>query len=165
MTKEKELEEGEKEGKGKSKLILIIIAVLLGVGIGAGAVFLLVGGGGGGDDEMVDAEPMKVQSKYYRFNSPFIVTIVTEGKQRYLQVSVTVKSKHDEVAKLLEMHKPVVKSLLNNIFGAQELNYLQTPEGREELSANALNVVQTFIMSKDEALTIDKVLFTDFVMQ
>ncbi|MEH6358787.1 MAG: flagellar basal body-associated FliL family protein [Pseudomonadales bacterium] len=163
MAKKEELELEEGEKKGSSKLILMIAAVLLGIGVGAGAVFFLVGGGG--EEEVVDAEPVKVQSKYHRFDSPFIVTIVTEGKQRYLQISVTVKTKDDEVLKLLKSHKPVVKSLLNNIFGAQELDYLQTPEGRKELNADALNVVQTFITAKDETLTVDKVLFTDFVMQ
>ena len=67
--------------------------------------------------------------------------------------------------KLLKTHAPVVKSSLNNIFGAQELDYLQTPEGREALNQDALNAVQTFITSKDETLVVEKVLFTNFVMQ
>lgn len=157
-TEQLELEEVEK--KSSSKLIVIIAVVLLVIGVGAGAAFYLVG-----EDEVVDAEPVEVQSKYFRFDNPFIVSIMTPGKQRYLQINVTVKTKHDKVIKLLEAHRPKVKSLLNNIFGAQELNYLQTPEGREELSEDALIVVQTFITSKDEALVVDKVLFTDFVMQ
>jgi len=158
---ELELEDGEK--KGNSKLIIIIVAVLLGIGVGAGAVFFLVGGGG--EEEVVNVEPVKVQSMYHRFDNPFIVTIVTGGKQRYLQISVTVKTKHKKVIKLLQSHAPVVKSALNNIFAAQELDYLQTPEGREALNQDALSVVQTFISSKDESLIVDKVLFTNFVMQ
>jgi flagellar FliL protein len=157
---ELELEEGEK--KGKSKLIIIIAAVLLCISVSAGAVFFLAG-----DDEeqTADAEPVKIQSMYHRFENPFIVTIVTAGKQRYLQISVTIKTKDQKVIKLLKTHAPVVKSSLNNIFGAQELDYLQTPEGREALNQDALNAVQTFITSKDETLVVEKVLFTNFVMQ
>ena len=161
MAEKEELDVEEGEKKSSHKLIVIIAAVLFGIGIGAGAVFFIAGG----DDSVVDGEPEKIQSMYHRFDRPFLVTIETEGKQRYLQISITVKTKHEQVLKLLESHKPVVKSLLNNIFGTQELNYLQTPEGREELNAGALSVVQTFITSKDETLIVDKVLFTDFVMQ
>jgi len=158
---ELEIEGGKK--KSSSKLIIMIAAVLLGIGVGAGSVFFLVGG----DDEeqVVDAEPVKIQSMYHRFEKPFIVTIITEGKQRYLQVGVTVKTKQQKVINLIKTHEPVVKSALNNVFGAQELDYLQTAQGREELSQEALDVVQTFITAKDEALIVDKVLFTDFVMQ
>jgi len=157
---ELELEEGEK--KGKSKLIIIIAAVLLCISVSAGAVFFLAGGD---EEQTADAGPVKIQSMYHRFDNPFIVTIVTAGKQRYLQISVTVKTKDQKVIKLLKTHAPVVKSSLNNIFGAQELDSLQTPEGREALNQDALNAVQTFITSKDETLVVEKVLFTNFVMQ
>jgi len=54
---------------------------------------------------------------------------------------------------------------LNNLFSAQDFNHMQSAQGRMDLNEEAMNVVQTFITSKDENLKIEKVLFTDFVMQ
>jgi len=165
MAKKEELEIEEGEKKGKGKLIIIIAAVLLGVGLGAGSVFFLVGGS---DEEPVPEEelvPQYVQAIYHRFDNPFIVTVVSGGKQRYLQVNVTVKTKEKRVVRLLKIHEPVVKSALNNLFGAQDLNHMQSAQGRMDLNEEALNVVQTFITSKEESLKVEKVLFTDFVMQ
>lgn len=163
---EEELEvEESTEKKGKGKLIIIIAAVLLGIGVGAGSVFFLVGGS---NDEPVaeeQLEPQHVQSLYHRFNEPFIVTVMSGGKQRYLQINVTIKTKDRGVLKLVKAHEPVVKSSLNNLFSAQDLNHMQSAQGRMDLNEEALAVVQTFITSKNEALKVDKVLFTDFVMQ
>lgn len=160
---ELEVEEGT-EKKGKGKLIIIIAAVLLGIGVGAGSVFFLVGGS---DEPATEEqlEPQHVQSMYHRFNEPFIVTVMSGGKQRYLQINVTVKTKDKEVIGLMKSHTPMVKSLLNNLFSAQDLNHMQSAQGRMDLNEEALAVVQTFVSSKNEVLTVDQVLFTDFVMQ
>ncbi len=160
---ELEIEEGT-EKKGKGKLIIIIAAVLLGIGVGAGSVFFLVGGSSEPVAEEA-LEPQHVQAIYHRFDEPFIVTVMSGGKQRYLQINVTIKTKEAEVIKLLKTHGPVVKSVLNNLFSAQDLNHMQSAQGRMDLNKEALSVVQTFITSKNEALTVEKVLFTDFVMQ
>jgi len=164
MAKKEELEIEEGEKKGKGKLIILIAAILLGIGVGAGGVFFMVGGS---DESAAEEElvPQHVQAIYYRFDNPFIVTVMSGGKQRYLQVNVTVKTKDQGVVKQLKNHKPVVKSALNNLFGAQDLNHMQSAQGRMDLNEEAMNVVQTFITSKDENLKIEKVLFTDFVMQ
>jgi len=160
---ELEVEDGDVK-KGKGKLILIIAAVLLGIGVGAGSVFFLVGDS---DDPVPEEElvPQHIQAVYHRFHEPFIVTVMSGGKQRYLQVNVTVKTKDKTVVKLLETHAPVVKSVLNNLFSAQDLNHMQSAQGRMELNEEALSVVQTFITSKNEKLVVERVLFTDFVMQ
>lgn len=160
---ELEVDEGS-EKKGKSKLIIIIAATaLLCLGIGAGGVYFLVGGNDAAEQE--PAEPQHVQAIYHRFSEPFIVTVMSGGKQRYLQINVTIKTKDVEVVRLLKAHQPVVKSSLNNLFSAQDLNHMQSAQGRVDLNEEALAVVQTFITSKNEALKVEKVLFTDFVMQ
>lgn len=161
---ELEVEEGS-EKKGKGKLIIIIAAVLLGIGVGAGSVFFLVSGSDEPPVPEEQLEPQHVQAIYHRFNEPFIVTVMSGGKQRYLQVNVTVKTKDKGVIKLMKVHAPVVKSSLNNLFSAQDLNHMQSAQGRMDLNEEALAVVQTFVSSKNEALTVEKVLFTDFVMQ
>jgi flagellar protein FliL len=169
MAKKEELEVEEGgDKKGKGKLIIIIAAVLLGIGVGAGSVFFLVGGSDSDSDEAVLEEelvPQHQQAIYHRFNEPMIVTVMSGGKQRYLQINVTVKTKDKAVVRLIETHAPVVKSSLNNLFSAQDLNHMQSAQGRMDLNEEALSVVQTFITSKNEKLVVEKVLFTDFVMQ
>lgn len=161
---ELEIEDGKKKGGG-NKLIIIIAAALLGLSIGAASVFFLVGGDSAESEDVANAEPEKVRSIYHRFEKPFIVTVLSEGKQRYLQVGVTVKTKQQDAVDAIVAHEPVIKSKLNDLFATQQLASLQTDLGRQSLNQSATSAVQDFLTSKDETLAIEQVLFTDFVMQ
>ncbi|MEZ5523985.1 MAG: flagellar basal body-associated FliL family protein [Pseudomonadales bacterium] len=160
---ELEVDESKKKGGG-SKLIIIIAAVLLGISLGAASMFFFVGGSSE-TEEAANEEPQWVSSIYHRFEKPFIVTVLSEGKQRYLQVNVAVKTKQQEAIDAIVAHEPVIKSRLNDLFASQQLASLQTDTGRQSLNQTATTTVQDFLASKDESLLIEQVLFTDFVMQ
>ncbi len=66
---------------------------------------------------------------------------------------------------MLVKHAPVVKNNLNQLFSNQELEILQSEQGRELLLAEATKIVQAFLEKETGSPGIEQVLFTNFVMQ
>lgn len=161
---EEALQVDEDQKKGSNKLIIIVAAALLGIGIGAIGVYFLVGGEDPAQLEQA-AEPEIVQSIYYKLEKSFIVSFDSKGKQRYLQVDVTIKGKDQSAMDTIERHEPVIKNNLNQLFGSQEMATLQTYEGRQLLNQQATESVQTFLEKETGDPGIEQVLFTNFVMQ
>lgn len=162
---EEALQVDEDQNKGGNKLIIIIAAALLGIGVGAIGVYFLVGGEDSAQQELATEEPQIVPSIYYKLEKPFIVSFDSKGKQRYLQVDVTIKGKDQSAMDTIKKHEPVIKNNLNQLFGSQELATLQTYEGRQTLNRNATESVQTFLEKETGNPGIEQVLFTNFVMQ
>ena len=167
MAKNEELEidEAVKKGSSKNKLLIIIAAVLLILSMGAAGVFFMVGDDDVENTEIVDAKPQFIRSIYYQFENPFVVTVLSEDKQRYLQISAVIKTKQQEAIDVIKKHDPVIKSKLNELFSSQQLTSLQTAQGREDLNQQATAQIQEFLVGKAENLAIEQVLFIDFVMQ
>lgn len=159
-----ELKVDEEPKKGGSKLIIIIAAALLGVGIGALAVYFLVGGS---EPEQVaeEAVEQRVQSLYYKLEKPFVVNLISSGRPRHMQVDVAIKGKDKAAMEALEKHEPVIKNDLNQLFGSQQMEVLQTQEGLMKMNEDATKIVQAFMEKEIGAPGIDQVLFTNFVMQ
>jgi len=162
---EEELKIEDEPKKGGNKLVIIIAAVLLGIGVGAIAVYFFIGGGDDAPVAEVAAENQKVQSIYYKLEKPFVVNIQSSGRQRHMQVDVTIKGKDQQAMNTLKKHEPVIKNDLNQLFGSQEMQVLQTQEGLLKLNEDATKTVQSFLQKEIGSPGIEQVLFTNFVMQ
>ncbi len=155
----------DEDKKGSSKLVVVIAAAVLGLGIGAAGVFFALSGSDEPAAEDALLEPVLVQSMYYKLRKAFIVNFDAKGKQRYLQIDVEIKGKNQAAFDAIETHEPVIKNDLNNLFSNQELAVLQTDAGRIKLGEDATAVVQAFLEREIGTPGIERVLFTNFVMQ
>ncbi|MCB1661234.1 MAG: flagellar basal body-associated FliL family protein [Pseudomonadales bacterium] len=164
--KEEEVLEVEDESKKSSnKRIIIIAAVLLGIGVSAIAGYFFIGGDKETTTEVAGIENKKVQSIYFRLEKPFVVNIQSSGRQRHMQVDVTIKGKDQHAMDTLKKHEPVVKNDLNQLFGSQQIQVLQTQEGLLKMNEDATKTVQSFLQKEIGSPGIEQVLFTNFVMQ
>lgn len=172
MAEEDSLDVGtddEKKG-GKKKLIIIlaIVLVLLGGG-GAAAYFFLFSG----SDEPVSGEsviaeesaPANAPSVYLKLDAPFVVDFMVNGRQRYLQLDMTIKSKDQVQIDAVKVHMPLIRNSLVLLLSSQSFDALQTIEGKQALKAAALNAINGILQQETEKSGIDSVLFTNFVMQ
>ncbi|MBL4607639.1 MAG: flagellar basal body-associated FliL family protein [Pseudomonadales bacterium] len=164
--KDLELSEEEEKPSGKKgliKYILIgVVAVTAGIG---GTLYFLNGDGGSTADEAV-AEPVKKKAEYYALRPPFVVNFKDgKGRQRFLQIGVSVMSRESEAIDALKMHSPLVRNNLILLFSGQSFMDLQQPDGKKKLAQQTLEELQKFLQEEIESPGIEKVLFTDFVMQ
>ena len=171
-------EEGQKEKKplsGKVKLIIWIVVGLLVIGGSVGGTLYLLGffdGGGSAETEaaeeemaaeVVDNKP--APAMYFPIKPAFIVNFPSRGRQRYLQVDVTVLTRDMEVFNAMQTHSPLIKNRLVMLFGGEVYDELQTDEGKELLRQKARDALQEIMQQEIGKPGVEEVLFTNFVMQ
>ncbi|WP_299135100.1 flagellar basal body-associated protein FliL [uncultured Vibrio sp.] len=154
--------------KKKSKLLIIIIAVvvlLLGVG---GALFFFLGSGGGASESqsqtataVVAAEPVM----YVNIPQPFLFNVTGDKKDRLIQIKAQLMVRGSKNEDLARYHSPLVESTLLATFASATVEQLRSPTGRVELRDKATEDIKASLSQAVGQPVIEKVLFTDFVIQ
>ncbi len=158
-------EDGEKSG-GKKKLIIIIALVLVLLGGGAAAYFFLFSGADSGDSVETEQEKLAgAPSIYLALEPAFTVDFLVDGKQRYVQLSMTVKSKSAEQINAVTLHMPLIRNSLVLLFSSQSFVELQTGEGKVALKQTSVDAINGILKQETGLGGVDSVLFTNFVMQ
>lgn len=165
MAKEEKAEEQQEKPKSKMMLI-IIIAVLVVLLVGGGvAAFLMMGSDEESAESTEATEPALQPAIYFDFKPPFIVNYQWNGRQRYVQVSLSVMTRKGAVVDALQKHMPLIRNNLLMTFSAQEFEMLRTPEGKEALRQLVLEELQKILTEEMGEPGVEQVLFTNFVMQ
>jgi flagellar FliL protein len=164
--KDLELSEEEEKPSGKKGLLLYLLIGLVAVGAGIGGTLFFLKGDSTPSAEDVAEVPVKQKAEYYALRPPFIVNFKDDkGRQRFLQIGVSVMSRESAAIDALRTHAPLVRNNLILLFSGQSFADLQQPEGKEKLAELTLVELQTFLQEEIESPGIEKILFTDFVMQ
>ena len=164
--------DGEAKPAGKMKLIIIIvIAVLLAVGLSVGATLFFLGKDDGGADEKAEAAaaapavPVKLPAIYEELAPAFVVNFNHQGRPRYMQVSVALMTRDQAALDALKVHMPVLRNRLVMLFSGQDFGALITPVGKEMLRQQATASVQELEQKETGKVSVEQVLFTNFVLQ
>ncbi len=160
--------EGEAAPKKSKKLIIIIAAVVLLLGGGGGAYFFLLAPAPQelGEDGEAIVEAPSGPMLYLDMSPAFIVSYPFQGRQRYLQASLSVMSRDQEALDAVVEHMPVIRHNLLNLFTAQMLEVAESPSsGIEELRNLATEEVKAVLHHEIGRDGIEEVLFTSFVTQ
>jgi flagellar FliL protein len=114
--------------------------------------------GEGGDGEMAEAI-------YLPIDPAFVVNFASQGKARFLQVTVEVMTRDPKVPDKVKLHMPVIRNNLMLLFSDQSYDSISTLEGKEALREQALEVVQQILEEETGDPGVEAVYFTSFVMQ
>lgn len=164
-------ETNEAEGKsgGGKKILLIVFGGLLFVGIVVVATLYFLGYFNQGEEavetEAGEQQELRAQAIYYPIKPPFIINYQSRGRQRFLQVSVTVMSRDPQAIEAVQTHLPLLKNQLVMMFGGAAFEDLHTDEGREMLRLKTLTAIQDILTQEIGRPGIEQVLFENFVMQ
>lgn len=173
----------EIEGGGKKKkMLIIIIAVVVLLAGGGGAYFFLMG-----DDSAttsaqtsVDgaaaaaaessqegaAENAKVGSALYvPMPRPFRFNVPGAARDRFVEIRVQLLVRGGDNEESVKMNIPLIESTLLNVFSQANADDLGTSVGKEALKQQSLTAVQLVMKELKGNDTVEKVLFTGFVMQ
>lgn len=161
--------QGADAPKGKSKLLIIIIAVVvLLLGGGAAAFFLM-----GSDEpakEAAQAEQTQAQTAaapiaYVNIAQPFIFNVTGDRRDRLVQIKAQLMVRGSENEQLARYHSPLIESSLLSTFASATVEQLRSPTGRVELRDRASDDIKAALNAAVGKPVIEKVLFTDFVIQ
>ncbi|MDG9882723.1 flagellar basal body-associated protein FliL [Pseudomonas putida CSV86] len=154
--------------KGKLKLILLLVlALLLAIGLSVGATWFFLHK----SESKPAAEPaaaaanVKQPAIYESMSPAFVVNFNQNGRQRYMQVSITMQARDQAALEALKVHMPVIRNNLVMLFSGQSFESLATPVGQEMLRQKATASVQEVAQKEVGKLVIDQLLFTNFVLQ
>lgn len=165
------LPDGQAPGKGKLKLIIIIVlAFLLAVGASVGGTwfFLNKNAKPAAESEAKSeehGEPTRKQAVYEILAPSFVVNFNQNGRQRYLQVAVALMGRDQAQMDALREQMPLVRNQLVMLFSSQNFDNLVTPVGKEMLRQQATSSLQELAKKATGQLTVEQVLFTNFVLQ
>ena len=169
-------EEGGLDTATKKKLIILggVCLVLIVVSIAGTMVALNMFSGA--EEEMISvelpdedggtsAEASKGPAIYYPLKPAIIVNFQARGRQRFLQAELTLLVRDESVIQAVENHMPMIRNSLVMLFGGQTYEELQTAEGKEKLQEEAVAQLQALLKQETGQPGVEKVLFTNFVMQ
>lgn len=162
----------------RTKLIILITLGVLAIGGSVFGTLYLLGVVGGGEsapmeEEMAQADPARQQAMankpipamYFPIKPAFVVSFPARGKQRYLQVEITVMTRDSDIFVALQTHMPLIKNRLVLLLGGQVYEEMQTDEGKELLRQKALQALNEIMQQELGKGGVEEVLFTNFVMQ
>ncbi len=151
--------------KNKMKVIVLaavalIVAIIVSV---AGTWFFL-------GRSAVEAPPVvestaKQQAIYEDLAPAFVVNFKSDGKPRYLQVSVALMARNQADLNALKVHMPTLRNQLVMLFSSQNFEELNTSLGIELLKQKATIAIQELALIEVGKPVIEQVLFTNVVMQ
>ncbi|MDE1461481.1 flagellar basal body-associated FliL family protein [Spartinivicinus poritis] len=163
---QEQAQEEEKEAGGNKKLIVFIVIALLLIGISIGVtIFLMMGGDEESTETEQPTEPVKQPAVYQSLDPPFVIDFNVSGRQRFLQVNLTVMGRDAEALEGLKKHMPLIRNNLVLLIGGFEYQSLQTEEGKEKLRESITKSIQEVLEKEIGKPGIEQVLFTNFVMQ
>ncbi|ASU22767.1 flagellar basal body-associated protein FliL [Vibrio qinghaiensis] len=159
---------GAEAPKGNKKLLIIVIAAVV-LLLGGGAALFLIGGGEG--EATSDQAPAAQQASptdpvaYVNIAQPFVFNVTGDKKDRLVQIKVQLMVRGSKNEGLARYHSPLVESSLLATFASATVEQLRSPTGRIELRDKATDDIKAALTKAVGQPVIEKVLFTDFVMQ
>lgn len=117
------------------------------------------------DEEADEEEEALTPAVYIPIDPAFVVNFASQGKARFLQITVEVMTRDAEVPEQVKLHMPVIRNNLVLLFSAQSYDHVSTLEGKEALREEALEVIQAILEEETGDPGIEAVYFTSFVMQ
>ncbi|EPR7085956.1 flagellar basal body-associated protein FliL [Vibrio fluvialis] len=154
--------------KSKKKLLVIIIAAVVLLLGGGGAAFFLMGSDSSENAPAEAAQEAAVPVdpvSYVNIAQPFVFNVSGDTRDRMVQIKVQLMVRGSKNEDLARYHSPLVESTLLGTFASATVEQLRSTTGRIELRDKATDDIKTAMTKVVGQPVIERVLFTDFVMQ
>lgn len=150
--------------KSSKKMLFIIIGVVLVVVIGAGAFFMMGGKSKKGSEEHAE-EKVEAKAPTFVVIEPFVVNLMQESGDQYLQVAMTLQVPNGQTAEALKLYMPQVRSRLLMVLSSKKASELLTSEGKRKLTDEIIDQLGEPFSGSGKGPVITDVFYTSFVIQ
>lgn len=153
--------------RGIAKLWLImIIFVIVVLGAGAAAAWMLLNKHPKpAGEKTVAAAPAPQRDAKPVFFDLDSFTVNLEGGDRLLYVGMTLQLGNESTKEFMKAHLPQVRNRLLMVLSGQDASALITSEGKQKLAESIRDALLKQFADAQPALLVDKVLFTQFIVQ
>ncbi|MBU2887229.1 flagellar basal body-associated FliL family protein [Gilvimarinus agarilyticus] len=162
-----------KTAGSKKKWIIIALILLLLIGVSVAVTLYLLNGSEDDEELLTDEVAEEIEEEapeiqpaiYYPMKPDFTTNYEVRGRQRYMQLHVTLMLRNNDVVAALELHMPALRNAMVMLLRNQDYQELQTAEGKELLRQQALLKIQQVLEKEIGEPGIEQVLFTNMVLQ
>lgn len=114
------------------------------------------------EDEVIQA----TAGTFYFQMEPLIVNVSSGTRQpRFLKVTPVVVTQHQEVFGKMKTIEPVMRNALLSLYSQADINDLLSDDGFENLRALSLDELKDIVGRHTGMLSVNDVLFTEYVVQ
>lgn len=174
MAEKQDLELGEAgKGGGKKKLLIIVGAVVLLLAIAGAAAFFLLGKSPDAEAEAESGEAQEETAEhqegggllYVSASEPILANLPSATKPRTIKVQVVYAVKSPEAELAVKKHLPLLSSILSMQLSSTDAESLMTPEGQQAFRDLVLQNARAALEKEETQPMVERILFTQFVMQ
>jgi len=176
MAEESKDQKNDKKG-GSSTIKVVIIAVVLSIvlsgGMAGGMLFFL----GGNDseeqakadeeddaEEEVESEPAKPPI-YHSMDPKFVASFRDQKKARFMQFSVDIMTRENDVIDSIKEHSPAVRSNLLMLVDNQDSEKMSTREGKEQLLVEITEDINQTLKTMGGTSGVEAAYYNSFIIQ
>ena len=115
-------------------------------------------------EEEIDFEDLG-EAKYLPLDPALVVNLQDGDKSRFLQASIQLMTRDEEVYAAAKTHSPAIRNALIMLFGTADYEKISTREGKEQLREDARKVADAVLQDLANKQGIEAVYLTSFVIQ
>lgn len=152
----------------KKVIIFSVVGALLVIAASVGASLFLNGmlhGGAAKADAHAEPEKPKAPPAYKSIEPAFVVNIDDAGMMRFLQIQVELMAHDPVLIEGIDKVLPRIRGDLLMLFSAVQMDTVRSPEGREKLRRQALEVVNKALVDETGKGGVEAIYFTRLVIQ
>ncbi len=167
MAEEEIQEEGEKKG-GMGKMLMFggIGVLLVVVGIFVGPMVMNSDEPAEGAEGEEVAEVSNKPPIYQTLHPPMVINFKDEvGDAHFMQITMEVMSRDQEVINLVRDHTPAIRNALILLYGQSIYEEIVTREGKEKMLEDGLAEIQRVILENTGEEGVEALYFTALVVQ
>ena len=159
----------EKSGSKLKMIIIIAVIVVLLLAIGIGATLFLTGAfskkSGAAGKTPHAAVVKKHKPVYFAIKPALVVNFQNPTQARYLQVSIDLMTRDPKLVEELKTNMPAIRNRLIILLSAQKYAQISTAAGKQKLRKEVLASINDVLKQANAGGKVEKVYFTNFVMQ
>jgi flagellar FliL protein len=109
--------------------------------------------------------PAAVGPSYVDLEPSFTLNYGSANRLRYIQASITLRVRDSTAALDVAAHSDAIRHSIIMLFSRQTSEEIKTSAGRDKFLDQALKELQDLMVKETGRTLIDRVLFTDFIIQ
>ncbi len=111
------------------------------------------------------AEGAVPKTIYIPLKPPFVVNYGGVGRLHYMKIEVSLKVSDEVGANAIRHHMPYIRNNLVLLFSKQDLDQMDTQEGKELMRKLALEEITTILKAEEGESKVEDLYFNQLVIQ
>ncbi|MDN3647723.1 flagellar basal body-associated FliL family protein [Reinekea marina] len=109
--------------------------------------------------------PAATGPSYVELEPSFTLNYGSSARLRYIQASITLRVRDSSAALDVTAHSDAIRHQIIMLFSRQSPEQIKSSAGRDNILDQALRELQDLMIKETGRPLIDRVLFTDFIVQ